>query len=223
MALRRYWLKTYGKAAQQGDLALANYAARNAGRVQGLGASSHEILTNTRDAFRASTAEAHSAYVSLGAGIALSVGQIGWDYSHGLISRDQAAYQAMKYTSLIGAGVGANSGLAYLKQGALRGTLKGNMLVGSVVLVADTSWNVYEHGGLANALRQPDFYEQIGGSVSGLGLGVAATAYVGASTSAFGPWVAVPSGLVAGTIAGVTAYSGKGCERTYEKSLRSRR
>jgi hypothetical protein len=147
-------------------------------------------------------------YVSLGAGAALMLGQIGWEYSQGLISRDQATYRAVKYSSLIGLGAGADVGIKLVKQRAWRGTLKGNVFVGAAVLVVDTSWSLYEHGGLAGALRQPDFYEHLGGSISGLSLGIAATASVGACTSEFGPWIAVPSGIAAGTVVGVAAYMG---------------
>lgn len=208
LALRRYWLNQYNESMLRGDLSLSKFAARNAGRVQGIGATSFEILRNTREAFEVCAAESRAVYVGLAASIASSLGEIGWDYTNGLLSRDQAMYRSAKYASLIGTGIGTDALLSQGKQGALRGTWKGNAIVAASMLAVDTSWNVHEHGGYARALRHPDFYEQLGGSASGLGLSIAASAYAAASTSEFGPWVAVPSSLAAGTAVGVGAYCG---------------
>ena len=205
--LRDYLLKKYGLAKQRGDVVAAKNAARNAGRVQPLGSTSKEIVGNTKEAFQSSSAESRAVYVSLAAGVALSLGQIGWDYAHGTISADQAAYRTTKAVTLIGTGIAADSALRLVQQGAMRGTLRGNLIVGAVVLVVDTSWNVYEHGGMA-AVRHPEFYEQLGGSVSALGIGGVAAIYAGAATSGLGPWVAVPVGFFAGAATGTVAYVG---------------
>jgi hypothetical protein len=212
--VREYWLRKYELANQRGDAVGAKQAARNAGRVQPMGVTKQEIVTNTKLASEHTAAEIRSVYVSLAAGIALSLGQVGWDYAHGTISKDQAAYRATKSLILIGTGVATNSSLVWIRNGAMRGTLKGNLIVGAVVFLVDTSWSVVEHGGMA-AFQHPGFYEEIGGSVSGLAIGGVAGFYSGvaatAAASELGPAAPVVggvTGLVVGTGVGIVAYIG---------------
>ena len=88
------------------------------------------------------------------------------------------------------------------------------MIIGGVVLLAETSWNVYEHGGGAS-FRHPDFYEQLGGSVSAIGIGGAAGFYSGVAAtlaaSELGPaapFIGAAAGFLAGTGVGMAAYIG---------------
>ena len=212
--VRDYWLRKYEAALSRGDVAGARLAARNAGRVQPLGARSGEVASSTRQAAEVVAAERNATYISLAAGTAISLGQISWDYVQGTISRDQAAYRATKAMSLIGSGLAADQLLLRVQGGALRGTVQGNLIVGGVALVAETSWNLYEHGGLA-ALRHPEFYEQLGGSVSAMSIGGAAAFYFGAAATAaaselgpFAPVVGGVTGVVVGTLVGTVAYIG---------------
>lgn len=212
--LRDHWLQKYERAMAQGNAVGAKEAARNAGRVQGAGYRSAEVTSSTKQASQFAASERYSAYTSLAAGVAISLGQIGWDYAHGTLSRDQAAYRTTKALSLIGTGVAADASLRLIRDGAFRGTLKGNLVVGAVVLLAETSWNVYEHGGMA-ALRHPDFYEQLGGSVSALGIGGVAAYYSGVAATAAAselgpaaPVVGAATGLAVGTVVGTVAYVG---------------
>lgn len=212
--VRDYWLRKYEAAKRSGDAVSAKQAARNAGRVQPIGATSKQIVTNTNQTVQYSLAESRNVYVSLAAGVALSLGQIGWDFAHGALSTDQAAYRTTKALSLIGTGVIADTTLRMIRDGAFRGTLRGNLLVGGVVLVAETSWSVYENGGLA-AFRQPEFYEQLGGSVTAIGIGGVAAFYSGlaatAAASEFGPaapFIGGGTALLVGTGAGMVAYIG---------------
>ncbi len=212
--VREYWLRQYESAKLTGDSAGSQQAARNAGRVQPMGVTSHDVVISTKEASQYAAAEQNAAYVSLAAGVALSLGQIGWDYAHGSISSDQAAYRSTKALTLIGTGVAADRILLLVKDGALRGTLKGNMIVGGVVLLVETSWNVYEHGGMA-AFRHPEFYEQLGGSVSAVTIGGVACFYSGlaatAAASELGPAapvVGAATGFVVGTGVGIVAYVG---------------
>ena len=199
-SLRDHWLRKYDSAKQRGDIVAAKNAASNAGRVQPLGSTSKEIVGNAKEAFRSSSAESRAVYVSLAAGVALSLGQIGWDYAHGTISADQAAYRATKAATLIGTGITADSALILVQQGALRGTLRGTLIIGVVGLVVDTSWNVYEHGGMV-AFRHPEFYKQLGGSVSAFSIGGVAAFYAGgaatAAASELGPGAPVVGGITA--------------------------
>jgi len=173
-----------------------------------------EIAQSTREAFHYSLAESRASYLSLGAGLALSFGQIGWDSAHGTVSTDQAAYRSMKAATLIGAGLTVDSTLLLAQQGALRGTLQGNLIVGAVVLIVDTSWTIYEYGG-RGAFYHADFYEHLGGSISSVAVGGAAGLYVlGPATAAaaeFGPAAPVIGtgvSLMVGTGVGIVAYVG---------------
>jgi len=81
-------------------------------------------------------------------------------------------------------------------------------------LLVETSWNVYEHGGIA-AFRHPEFYEQLGGSVSAIGIGGVAGFYSGVAATAaaselgpFAPLVGAATGFVVGTSVGIVAYIG---------------
>lgn len=212
--LREYLLDQYESAKARGDSVSANQAARNAGRVQPMGVTSSEVVASTREAFLSASAEKNSSYVSLAAGVALSLGQIGWDYANGALSADQAAYRTTKALTLIGTGVVADSMLSKIRDGSFRGTLRGNLIVGGVVLLVETSWNIYEHGGMV-AFRRPDFYEQLGGSVSAIGLGGAAGLYSGlvatgvaSETGPFAPVIGTATGFVVGTGVGIIAYVG---------------
>jgi hypothetical protein len=97
---------------------------------------------------------------------------------------------------------------------ALRGTLKGNLIVGGVVLLVETSWNIYEHNGMV-AFRSHDFYEQLAGSVSATGIGGIAFFYSSlaatAAASELGPaapFVGTVTGLVVATRVSIVAYVG---------------
>lgn len=212
--VREYWLRQYEAAKVRGDAAGAQQAARNAGRVQPMGVTSQEVVTSTKQASQFAAAESRAVYLSLSAGVVLSLGQIGWDYAHGTLSADQAAYRSTKALTLIGTGIAADATLLMIRQGALRGTLKGNLIVGGVVLLVETSWNVYEHGGVA-AFRHPEFYEQLGGSVSAIGIGGVAAFYTGVAATAAAselgpaaPIVGTATGFVVGTGVGIVAYIG---------------
>ena len=120
--VREHWLRQYESAKLRGDHAGAKQAASKAGRVQPMGVKSHEVAAKTREAYRHAGTEHTATYVSLAAGVALSLGQIGWDYAHGSLSSNQAAYRSTKALSLIGTGLTADQLLLSVRDGALRGT-----------------------------------------------------------------------------------------------------
>lgn len=212
--VRALWLQKYEAAKLRGDQAAMKIAARNAGRVQPMGVKSSEIAASTRRAVEYAAGERMALYVTMGSAVAISLGSIGWDYSHGAISQDQAVYRATKAMALIGTGVGANVALSMFRGGALSGTVKGSLLVGAVVLIAETSWNIQELGGF-NAFRQPEFFEQLGGSMSatviggiaGLEAGVAAT-LASSELGPLAPVVGTATGIAVGAGVGVVAYIG---------------
>lgn len=212
--LRNLWLRRYESAKTRGDVLGAKLAARNAGRVQPMGVHSQEVVTGTKQSYQIAAVENRMVYASLAAGVALSLGQIGWNYAHGSLSADQAGYHTTKAITLIGAGVTADVTLALVSEGAIRGTLRGNLIVGAAVLLVETSWNIYEQGGVA-AFRHPEFYEQLGGSISAIGIGGAAGFYSGLATTAAAsetgpaaPFIGGAVGFIVGTGVGIIAYVG---------------
>lgn len=212
--LRSYLKRNYELAKLKGDLVKTKKLARDIGRVQPLGCTSKEICVATKQSAQFNVAERNASYVSLGAAVSLSIGQIGWDYAHGSISADQATYRVAKAVSLMGTGLLANQALSFVKNGAFRGTLKGNLLVGAVILLVETSWNIAEHGGW-NAFQNAGFYEQLGGSVSALAVGSTAAFYAGTTatmvfseTGPAAPFIGAATAFVVGSGVGMVAYLG---------------
>lgn len=212
--LRSHLRREYESAKAKNDLIETQRIARNIGRVQPIGSTSEEIRAATKQSARFNIAERNASYVSLGAAVSLSLGQIGWDYAYGSISADQAAYRVTKTVSLIGTGLLTNQALSIVKNGAFRGTLKGNLLVGAVVLLVETTWNVAEHGGWS-AFNSAGFYEQLGGSVSALALGSTAAFYAGTTatmvfseTGPAAPFIGATTAFVVGSGVGMVAYFG---------------
>jgi len=97
--------------------------------------------------------------------------------------------------------------LMTVKQGALRGTLRGNAIVGTALTITEVTWLLYEHG-WRRAFYQPSFYEQVAGGVSSIALGLAGGSLAGLATSESGPWIAVPVGIGTGIITGTIGYMG---------------
>ena len=212
--LRNLWLRRSESAKTIGDMIGAQRAAKKAGRVKPMGVHSQEVVAGTKQSYQIAAVENRMVYTSLAAGVALSLGQIGWNYAHGSLSADQASYHTSKAIALIGSGVAADATLILVRGGALRGTLKGNWIVGSAVLLVETSWNLYEQGGMA-AFRHPNFYEQLGGSISAIGIGGASGFYSGLATTAAAsetgpaaPFIGGAVGFAVGTIVGAIAYVG---------------
>jgi predicted YcjX-like family ATPase len=66
-----------------------------------------------------------------------------------------------------------------LLKGSLRGTVRGNLIVGTAIAVTDITWLLYEHG-WSQAFYRPEFYEQVFGGLSAVGLGFAGGAVAAA-------------------------------------------
>ena len=201
--LRQHIEDKYQSAKAAGDVTASDRLAAMKQRVTPLGYSSSEVVTKTNQALRASAAEAYATYVSVGAGLALSIGQAGWAYGRGCMTFDQASYTAAKGVALVGAGAITDQVLVRAGGEMLRGTLRGNALVGLVILVVDTSWSVAERGG-RTAFHDSSFYSQFGGSVSALVVGTAvgvAVTGMAVETGPAAPFIGVLAGAVSGTVA----------------------
>jgi hypothetical protein len=195
------------KYAAVGDSSRVAQAWRNHNRIHPLGATSREIAVQTRSARTGVVLEKRAVYTPLGVALALSWGPTAWDLANGDLSGNSALYRATQSVSLIGVGLGTELFMTLVSEGALRGTIRGNAIVGSAVMIAEMSWLLYEHGGM-RAFYRPEFYEQFIGGVSGLSLGLIATGYTALLTSELGPLPATVSGMVAGTAVGTAGYVG---------------
>jgi hypothetical protein len=124
----------------------------------------------------------------------------------GDLSANIAAYQTVRSLSLVGTGVGTDQLLARIGQGALRGSVRGNAIVGAAVSIVQTAWLLHEHG-WQRAFYQPEFYEEVVGGVSALGLGLAGGVAATGLAIETGPWAPV-IGFGAGIITGTIGYFG---------------
>lgn len=189
-----------------GDRAGAARAWRDYGRVRPIGATSAEIRAATTEAARGVMRERYAAYTSLGAALALSLGPTLIDMAKGDITANVAAYQAARSLSLIGVGIGTDQVLARVGQGALRGGFRGNVIVGAAITITQTIWLLHEHG-WQRAFYQPEFYEEVVGGVSAVGLGMVGGAVATGLAVETGPWAPV-IGFGAGVVTGTIGYLG---------------
>ena len=203
--LRQYIEVKYQTAKAAGDLHLSERLAIQKQRVKPLGYDSSEVVSKTNQAIRTAATESYASYVSIGAGLALSIGQAGWAYSRGYMTFDQASHTAAKGVALIGSGMIADQVLVHAGGELLRGTLRGNALVGLAILVVDTSWSIAERGGRA-AFQDPSFYTQFGGSLSAITVGTAVGLLVTGYAIETGPIAAPIIGTVAGAVSGTAAF-----------------
>jgi len=193
--------------ASAGNQAEAKRLWRDYGRVRPIGATTGNMLARRQQIQRELIAEKSATYVSLGASLALASGSTVWDWASGNVSGDIGLYRATRTLSLLGVGLGTDALLMLAKQGALRGTIKGNSIVGTALTITEGLWLLHEHG-WRTAFYEPSFYEEMGGGVSAIGLGLAAGGAVAIGTSEMTPWVAVPGGLIVGGVSGIVGYVG---------------
>jgi hypothetical protein len=78
------------------------------------------------------------------------------------------------------------------------GTLRGNAIVGATIIATDSLYSLATQGGSA-VFRRRDFYSNLGGSVSSIGVGLFAGEYVTGATAnpIFGVAAAMAAGMVA--------------------------
>jgi hypothetical protein len=201
------------RAGGRSDEAASRY--RDMNRVRGIGATSKEIDRATRSAIKEARFVRVAPYMLLGVATVLTVGPTAWDWYQGKIPCDKAVHQLTKSGTIILAGVAADQALVRFKDGLYRGSLKGNVIVASVVLLLDTSWCVYEHGGVSTAAQDPEFWVEFWGSLSATALGLAGGTYgaIGGAAlfSETGPGAIVASivgGVVVGGACAIVGYFG---------------
>lgn len=193
-----------------GNRAASTNRWRDYSRLRPIGVTSIEIQAATIEADRflaRERAEIHAGhkavtYISLGATLAMSFGSTAYDWASGDLSANVSAYRAMQAGSMLVSAAGADAALKRIAQGSLRGTLKGNAIVGMTLLAVETAWSAHEHG-WGQALSRPEFYEQFGGGVSSVSLGLAAGTLatgLAVETGPFAPVIGVGVGFITGTV-----------------------
>ena len=140
--------------------------------------------------------------------MALAVGPDLWELWQGGDRSTDSGFRAARAGSILAAERLTTYALGKANTGALRGSIRGNAIVGGVMLATDAGFAIVENGGFG-AFRNANFYSEFGGSVGGLALGLAVGAPVaGAVTQWTAPliagWAPV-AGFVAGAAAGLGA------------------
>lgn len=189
-----------------GDTAGSKAAWRDYGRVRGSGVTAKEVTDSRRYVKKYETRQRYATYTSLGASLALAAGPTIWDWASGNLPANQAVYRTTRALSVLGVGVSTELALRTIRQGALRGTMRGNLIVGTAVVITETTWLLYEHG-WSKALTNPEFYESVAGSATGLAFGLAA----GGAMVIWMPgpgWVVGGAAAVTGAVAGTVGYFG---------------
>lgn len=186
--LREHWRNKIQEHETTGRIAEATDARKQLARVRGLGFTAKYLDDSYTRAARYAFREQNAGYVSLGAAGAMAIGPELWDLWNTGSVTNQSMLRIAHMVSVIGTERVISNALArhtastrpfdgtntstFPKLGSLRGSVKGNAIVGLPILVIDTAWSTYEYGG-ARALQNTDFYTNLGGSVGGLALGMA--------------------------------------------------
>lgn len=204
--LRKALCTRYDAAKAAGNAADMKRFARDHGRLTGIGNTSAEIEGRLHGAITDVRKECRAVYMSLGASIALSAAPTVWDWASGQASANVALERLARAGTVLGTGLVAEQILKTIRDGGWRGTWKGNAVIGLAVLVVDTAWMCHQYG-LAEAFRRPETYENIGGGLGGLVLGMVAAGATAAAVPGPG-WIAGGATIAAGALAGTVGYFG---------------
>ena len=212
--IKDYWRAEAERLERTGNTAGVKEAWRNYGRVRGLGVTTSELDTMMQKAARSLLRERVAGYVSLGAAAAVGIVPPAWEWSQGRLTNDQFVTQVARSSSILGGAVGADYLLSRFADGALRGTVRGTIIVGTIIVAIDTGWQIYEYGG-TRAFNEAEFWVGLGGSVTATTLGLAVGIPVGASVTAAAagtgpsaPVIGAVAGFVSGGLAGAIGYFG---------------
>ena len=69
-----------------------------------------------------------------------------WAWAEGTTPSNQFLYRATRTFSLLGVGIGTDQLLLQLRDGSLRGSAKGNVVVGTALAITETTFLLYEYG-----------------------------------------------------------------------------
>lgn len=187
------------------DVKSADRTHRMIAKIRPLGATSNQLKTRMDNVYRTTLRAETVTYVSLGAAAGLGIAPILWSYANGEASEGATLYQSAKTLSLINTGVAANRALESYKDGALKGSLKGNVIIGAAIFATETMYLLYEHGG-TKAFNNAEFLEEMGGSISSLTLSLIVGGNVALWTTPFGMPAQITCTVLAATITGASGY-----------------
>lgn len=204
-SLREFLRTEAERRSASGDRAGAAARYRDMNRVKGIGATSAQVDSATRQAIAEARVVRAAPYVFLGVAATLLAAPTALDWLQGEIDGSEAAYRLTKRGSALLSAVATDQALKHWRGGVLRGTMRGNAIIACVVLIVDTSWQAYEYGGIDLALADPEFVIHLGGSMSATACGLAG-GYVGMigggkAGSAIGVLFG-PLGVLVGTLTG---------------------
>lgn len=206
---------------------------RDMTRVKELGSTSTQVDKTTRQAISEARVVRVAPYVFVGVATTLLAAPTVWDWYKGEIDGKKATYTLVKGSSTLLSGIITDQALKQWQGGIIRGSLRGNLITACAILMADTSWQMYEYGGIGTAMQNPEFKINLGSNISATSLGIAG-AYVGAISGvkaggAIGAFFGnapmgaaiggMGGGLVVGSVAGIAGYVGgsKGTRWALEK------
>ena len=209
--IRGYWRTQVAELEDRGLRYEAMEARRQSIRVQGLKFTNGQLDDDLTSASRYILLKQGRTYVSLGAGRGLVLNSLGRElFRTGPLAGSPivgsathaAGFSAERFRTRSLSSIGSRG-----PQMAWRGVAG----VGLALVVLDTSWSVYSHGGLSAALHSPYFYTRLAGNVGGMALGLwvgtEVAGYVTASAvpmaGGWAPVVGGTAGLIAGALAGI--------------------
>lgn len=212
--LKSYFLEQAQKFESAGDTRLADKSRQQFAKIRPLGETSGELENRLQLVNRRVAAEKSAPYVSLGVATGLGLAPFLWDYANDQNTAERFLNQATRDISLRVAAFGTDKILTNVKGGALRGSVKGNLITGTAMFVVDSGLLVYENGG-TRTFKEAIFWEEIGGSSSALTLGfvVGAPVTIFVTELAMGmgpaaPVVGATTGFMAASLSGMVGYVG---------------
>ncbi len=206
--LKDYWRKKIHDLDQRGLDEEKREATRQMARVRGLGFTSGALDSDFSKSARYVLRERQAAYVSMGATLAMALGPDLWSLASTGALPPHTLSRWARSGAVAGVGSAATYSLKHVAKGSWQGVWKGNMLIGSALVLADTYFVVRDSGGTRQAFSNPEFYYQLSGRISGtaLAIGVGApvavwTTAVAVETGPFAPAIGGAAGLLAGGVA----------------------
>jgi hypothetical protein len=187
-------------AAMRGETALASAYLRDYGRVRGMGVTSSEVIEGTAKAARFSKSGIRNPYISLGA-------IVGSTLLPNLRSQPNEALQGLAMSFVDGAAIKTTDELLKKsKPSALTRGKGASVVLGAVVTMTNAAFLAKQYG-FRNALRDENFYLDLGGSTAG---------FAGGALAGWGVTELLPASLVPSpmalfavtTLAGYASFEG---------------
>ena len=189
------------RAEMRGETQLASAYLRDYGRVRGMGVSSADVIEGTAKAARFSKAGLRNPYISFGA-------IVGSTLLPTLGAQPNEALEGLAVSFVDGIAVKTTDDLLKRsKPSALTRGKGASVVLGAVVTITNAAFLAQQYG-FRNALRDENFYLELGGNTVGLAGG----AMVGWGMTELLPATLVPSPM---TLFAITALAGYGSVEGY--------